>query len=355
MNSFFLRALLYTFLLLPAAASVQAQNSSKTGSVAFQDLFQSYETYVKKGISLSDYKKDTLTQLFDFNWRKSGKIGSYFYTVAYRTAEGWVAEDYDVISKKIANYIIYANPELTILDGVFFSFYANGNTRFSGQYRNNNKEGPWQLYYDNERLLDSTYYLHSVPVGKSYSFYPSGKTRQISIYDTLGNGTGTYTGYTEAGAVNQTGLYTKGLLKDSTWVYYFPDGKVSFLEEFRQGICIGIRCFNEDGSPRDTCTISTLPEFPGGTEAMMKYISKNISWPGGLSAEEVSSARVVAQFIVSKDGTTKGITIIRSASRSFDNQVIRAIENMPRWKPGKQYHEPIDTYYTLPVTFRRND
>ncbi len=337
------------------ATGVYAQNSSKIGSTAFEDMLYNHEIYVKKGISLSDYKKDTLTQFFDFNWRKSEKMGSDFYTVAYRTAEGWVAEDYDVISKKIANYIVYANPELTILDGVFFSFYPNGNTRLSGQYRRNNKEGLWQFYSDKEQLQDSTYYLHNVPVGKSYSFYPSGQTRQISIYDTLGKGMGTYTGYKEDGTLEQTGFYSSGLLKDSTWAYYFPDGKVSFIEEFRQGISVGIRCFNEDGSPKDTCALNTMPEFPGGIEALMKYLHKNIIWPGGLSAEEVTAARVIAQFIVSKDGTIKDVIIQRSFSKSFDNEVINCLKNMPKWRPGKRYNQVADIYFTLPVSFSRRN
>ena len=45
-----------------------------------------------------------------------------------------------------------------------------------------------------------------------------------------------------------------------------------------------------------------MPEFPGGTAALMKYLGTNIKYPT-ISQEMGSAGRVIVQFVVDKDGS----------------------------------------------------
>lgn len=93
------------------------------------------------------------------------------------------------------------------------------------------------------------------------------------------------------------------------------------------------------------------PEFPGGTQAMMKYLSENIKYPV-IAQENGIQGRVICQFVVNKDGSIVDINVVRSVDPSLDKEAIRVIKSMPKWKPGKQRGKPVRVKFTLPVVFR---
>ena len=69
--------------------------------------------------------------------------------------------------------------------------------------------------------------------------------------------------------------------------------------------------------------------------------------------EQAIEGRVICQFIVEKDGSIGNITVVRtSGNESLDNEAIRVIQSMPKWKPGLQRGKPVRVKYTLPINFR---
>jgi TonB family protein len=96
-----------------------------------------------------------------------------------------------------------------------------------------------------------------------------------------------------------------------------------------------------------------MPEFPGGEEAMMKFIIKDLRYPitGKLAGVE---GRVFARFVVEIDGLISNVEIIRGINPAFDQEVVRVINTMPRWNPGRQGLIKMRVFYTLPFTFRLN-
>ena len=98
--------------------------------------------------------------------------------------------------------------------------------------------------------------------------------------------------------------------------------------------------------------VESMPEFPGGQQAMMKYIAENIKYPV-IAQENGIQGRVICQFVVEKDGKVSDIQVVRSSGEaSLDKEAQRVINSMPRWKPGKQRGKPVRVKYTLPVNFR---
>lgn len=91
------------------------------------------------------------------------------------------------------------------------------------------------------------------------------------------------------------------------------------------------------------------PEFPGGFEALSRFLSNNLHTPDELNSGEKKTVRI--RFWVGKDGSISALEIEQSAGNSFDKEVIRVCKKMPRWKAAIQNGVTVPVSYLLPVTF----
>ena len=98
--------------------------------------------------------------------------------------------------------------------------------------------------------------------------------------------------------------------------------------------------------------VETMPEFPGGQQALFKYLGENVKYPV-IAQENGIQGRVICQFVVNKDGSiVDGVVVRSSGEPSLDKEALRVINSMPKWKPGKQRGKPVRVKYTVPVNFR---
>jgi protein TonB len=98
--------------------------------------------------------------------------------------------------------------------------------------------------------------------------------------------------------------------------------------------------------------VESMPEFPGGQQALFKYLAENVKYPV-IAQENGIQGRVICQFVVNKDGSIVDVVAVRSSGEpSLDKEAIRVIQSMPKWKPGKQRGKPVRVKYTVPVNFR---
>ena len=98
--------------------------------------------------------------------------------------------------------------------------------------------------------------------------------------------------------------------------------------------------------------VETMPEFPGGQQALFKYLSENVKYPV-IPQENGIQGRVICQFVVNKDGSIVDVEVVRSGGdASLDKEAVRVIKSMPKWKPGKQRGKAVRVKYTVPVNFR---
>jgi len=93
-----------------------------------------------------------------------------------------------------------------------------------------------------------------------------------------------------------------------------------------------------------------MPEFPGGTEALKRFLIRNLCMPEN-NLEEGAQVKVVARFVVGADGRVRDIEITCPADAEFNAEVKRVIAKMPDWKPGSQNHRNVAVYFNLPVNF----
>ena len=98
--------------------------------------------------------------------------------------------------------------------------------------------------------------------------------------------------------------------------------------------------------------VETMPSFPGGDAALMKFISDNVRYPA-IAQENGIQGRAICQFTVEKDGSISDIQIVRSAGdETLDKEAKRVIKSMPKWSPGKQRGKAVRVSYTIPINFR---
>lgn len=97
--------------------------------------------------------------------------------------------------------------------------------------------------------------------------------------------------------------------------------------------------------------VEQMPTFPGGPEALMQYISKNLKYPV-IAQENGTQGRVICQFVVGKDGSVQDVRVVRSLDPYCDKEAIRVIQSLPKWIPGKQNGRAVPVYYTVPIMFK---
>lgn len=108
-------------------------------------------------------------------------------------------------------------------------------------------------------------------------------------------------------------------------------------------------------APKDDSEVFAVveeqPQFPGGNVAMMKFLADNIIYP--VEAQEKGlEGRVIANFVVEKDGSITDLKIVRGIDPLLDNEALRIIKMMPDWEPGKQKGEKVRVRFTLPTVFK---
>ncbi|SNR77732.1 energy transducer TonB [Hymenobacter mucosus] len=96
--------------------------------------------------------------------------------------------------------------------------------------------------------------------------------------------------------------------------------------------------------------VEQMPVFPGGQEALLGYIGKNIKYPAMALRNQVEG-RVFIKFVVGADGSVTGATIEKGIGAGCDEEALRVIKNLPKFTPGKQNGRAVPVYFTVPVTF----
>lgn len=94
-----------------------------------------------------------------------------------------------------------------------------------------------------------------------------------------------------------------------------------------------------------------MASFPGGEEALYKWLNKNLKYPPRAQDQGVQG-RVMVKFIVNKDGSIQNVTVLRSPDKDLETEAVRVVKAMPHWIPAKQGNKEVRSYFSLPVLFK---
>jgi len=96
--------------------------------------------------------------------------------------------------------------------------------------------------------------------------------------------------------------------------------------------------------------VEVMPEFPGGEMALRKFISTSVKYP--IEAQENGiQGKVYITFVVNKEGEVTDAKVVRGVDPSLDKEALRVVNNLPKWKPGKQDGNKVNVNYTVPISF----
>lgn len=163
---------------------------------------------------------------------------------------------------------------------------------------------------------------------------------------------------------NNGSIESKGFHKDNnpsghwTW-YYYKAGKDSSIADYNAD---GTKTYTHmcascqvDGNNDVYTIVEEMPDYPGGINALMYYIQKNINYPIFARNNNIGG-KVTIKFVITKTGELDDIQVIKSAGLAeFDQEAVRVVKSMPKWKPGKQGGDPVNVYFNLPINYSLAD
>ena len=97
--------------------------------------------------------------------------------------------------------------------------------------------------------------------------------------------------------------------------------------------------------------VEEMPEFPGGMAKLGEYLAKNIKYPQ-MAREAGVKGKVFIAFVIEPDGSVSNVQVLRGIGGGCDEEAIRVVKSMPKWKPGKQRGKAVRVSYNLPVNFQ---
>lgn len=94
-----------------------------------------------------------------------------------------------------------------------------------------------------------------------------------------------------------------------------------------------------------------LPLFPGGSQALGKFLVSKLQYPKS-ALEQGISGKVHVTFTVDSAGHIRDPRIVKGVGHGLDEEALRLVRIMPWWEPGKHQGRPVWVQMSMPIVFR---
>jgi TonB family protein len=98
----------------------------------------------------------------------------------------------------------------------------------------------------------------------------------------------------------------------------------------------------------------TRPSFRGGERELSKFITSNLVYPQEAKSAGVEG-QILVEFYIEKDGTVTDAKVLKGIGYGCDEEALRVVGLMPKWRPCKVRGESMRVRQTLPITFVLGD
>ena len=92
-------------------------------------------------------------------------------------------------------------------------------------------------------------------------------------------------------------------------------------------------------------------EFPGGQAALMKYVYENFNY-FQRDIDNGNQGTIYVKFVINKDGSVSDVKVLKGINKRLDQEAIRVVESLPKWKPGTNEGRPVRMYFNLPIRLK---
>ncbi len=187
---------------------------------------------------------------------------------------------------------------------------------------------------------------------KETSYFKSGQIRQEIFYSNYSKykREGVCKTWYKDGKLKEEANYTDNKLNGKLQTFW-DNGQLKRDDIYELGKLKEGSIYNSDGTPTQYYDYEIMPQFPGGFNELVRYLSTNIKYPKKARRQGISG-KVVLKFIVDVDGSIQNITVEKSVSEELDEEAIRVVKKMPKWQPGLFDGTKVKVYYLLPVSFK---
>lgn len=243
-------------------------------------------------------KIDTITIYYNKNWSETTKDSAIYFRKSYKEGDLFKMNDYYLNGNlQMTGYSKY--PDTEDKEGLFKYFYRNGQISSMGEYKSNKVTGEWTEFDSLGNLSLKQFYLNGKNDGEYKKFFPNGN-------------------------VKTTAIYSNGNLLNST--SYTIEGK---------------KIKTKDGEA----------SFKGGQKKLNAYYKKKLIYPQEALDKKIEG-KVYVSFEIDKDGNVTNVVLSKKAHPLLDQQALKIIQEMPRWKPAIKDGQFVKSKMMLPINFK---
>jgi TonB family protein len=359
------------------------------------------------GFAAHGNAQKTRTLYYSSQWELTTQDSAQYYRVCKidTVLNKFIGEVNDfTMQGQLLMKVVY---ERGLRNGLFTSYYPSGQIESQGKFFRNARSGEWNYFYPDGRPLRTVTFAENSYTDTDFfvqeAYDSNGKS---FIKDGTGEWTYTYEEYGFPYEITVKGTFVKGK-KENNWICIFSNGETHYKETFKNGKFKSGYFTNPDGSkkedykiefqnkflshyrfeatekfyrrkqinqndypflsflrpPNNAKTGSTdsgekvfvvveqPPEYDGGLEAMYNFITKNLQYPAHDRKMKIEGS-VFITFTVEVDGSITNALITKGISASCDQEALRIVKMMPKWRPGKQQGKPVRVKFVLPIKFK---
>lgn len=207
-------------------------------------------------------------------------------------------------------------------------YYSNGKTKFTATLSSRNPvvfDGIATWYSEDGLATSKAFYKNNELEDHLIRYYPDG-------------------------SIKSDAFYKKSTL-DGEYKYYYPNKQLKRVDTYSEGKVISGKCYTSSGADMPYFSYLQDPEFIGGAAKLSKYIKANLVYPPNAIRLDITGT-VKVKFTVTADGEITNAHLENTLHPLLDDEALRIIKNMPRWKPGLEDNEKRAFSFTLPIEFR---
>jgi TonB family protein len=199
--------------------------------------------------------------------------------------------------------------------------------------------------------VNRIYYLQSKSLMAEYEAYDKKSTNTNNkVSATLPIKNGKYEEWYISGEKRVICYYSEDKLNGEFKVFY-PNGNLKRFEFWRMGEWQSGECFDELGNKTQYCSYQEMAEYIGGIPELFKFIGKTLVYPQYAIRNGIEG-KVYVNFTIDIDGSIVNVKIIKGVEKHLDDEAIRIIKKMPKWKPGRFEGNLVKTDFALPINFK---
>lgn len=145
-------------------------------------------------------------------------------------------------------------------------------------------------------------------------------------------------------------FYVENGKKNGNLNLYWEDGKPRRADVYKNGVLISGECFDKKGKIISYFEADKPASYPGGTEALIAFISKNLRYPPRAIQNNIEGI-VFVKFEINEYGRVVSSKVVKSVDKELDREACRLIYSIPKWLPEYCNGDPVSSVRKLGVNF----